>query len=50
MSPSKRITATNLKQQAARLNAEDLTKGIKNISHQDDLESNTPLITNLRID
>ena len=47
---SKRITATNLKRQAVYLDAKDLTRGIRNIGHQDNLKSSTPLIANLRID
>ena len=47
ISPSKRITAIT---QVRRLDAEDLTRDIRNISHQNNLESSTPLITELRVD
>ena len=45
--PSKRITATT---QVRRLNAEDLTRGIRDISHQNNLKNSIPLIADLRID
>ena len=35
---------------AWRLNTDDLIRGIRDISHQINLGSNTPLITNLRTD
>ena len=33
ISPNKRITATSLKRRAVHLDAEDLTEGIRDISH-----------------
>ena len=33
-----------------RTNAKDLTGGIRNISHQNNLKSSTPLIIDLRVD
>ena len=47
ISPSKRITATTW---ARRLDAEDLTGGIRNTGHQNNSESSTPLIAELRVD
>jgi hypothetical protein len=47
ISPSERITATT---RARRSDAEDLTGGIRNTGHQNDSESSTPLITELRVD
>ena len=44
---SKRITATT---QARRLDAKDLTRGIRNIGYQNDSESSIPLIADLRVD
>ena len=44
---SKRIIATT---RVRRLNAKDLTRGIKNIGHQNNLENSTPLIAELRVD
>ena len=46
ISPSKKIEAVN---KTRHLDAEDLIKGIKNIGHQINLGSSTPLITDLRI-
>ena len=45
--PSKKITATT---QARRSDAEDLIRGIRNIGHQNNSESSTPLIAELRVD
>ena len=39
----------DIARRAQYLNTEDLTKGIKDISHQINLKSSTPLIINLRI-
>jgi hypothetical protein len=47
ISPSERITATT---RARRSDAEDLTGGIRNTGHQNDSESSTPLIAELRVD
>ena len=47
ISLSKRITATTRVQ---HLDAKDLIKGIRDISHQNNLKSSTPLITDLRMD
>ena len=43
---SKRITATT---QVQYLNAENLIRGIRNISYQNNSKSSTPLITDLRV-
>ena len=45
--PNKRITAIT---RAQRLDAKNLIRGIRNINHQNDLESSTPLIADLRVD
>ena len=47
ISPSERIIATT---QARRSDAEDLTGGIRNTGHQNNLESSIPLIVELRVD
>ena len=47
ISLSERIIATT---QARHSDAKDLIGGIRNISHQNNLESSTPLITDLRVD
>ena len=47
ISLSKRIIATT---RARRSDTKDLTGGIRNISHQNNLESSTPLIADLRVD
>ena len=50
ISLSKIITATSLKRRARRLDAKDLTEGIKDIGHQINLKSSTPLIKDLKIE
>ena len=47
ISLSKRITATT---RVRRLDTKDLIGGIRNTGHQNNLESSTPLITDLRVD
>ena len=47
ISPNKRITATT---QTQHSDAKDLIRGIRNIGHQNNLKSSTPLITKLRVD
>ena len=44
--PKDSISKTSLKR---RLDAKDLIRGIKNIGHQFDLKSSTPLIADLRM-
>ena len=46
---SERITATSLERRAVRLDAEDLTGGIRDTGHQNDSGSSTPLIIDLRM-
>ena len=47
ISPRKRITAIT---RAQRSDTKDLTRGIRNIGHQNNLKSSTPLIAELRVD
>ena len=44
-----RITAISLEWQAKCLDTKDLTGGIKNIGHQVNLESSTPLVKSLEM-